>query len=113
MPPASPQTRRWTHWLGGVGWGVFVAFPWLWAFVSESGLYERSWWVPIAAGLNVIALAYIAIFLTILVHESGHWICGRLVGIRIREFVVGTGSSALRFKWRNIQFTFGPWLRWG
>jgi tetratricopeptide (TPR) repeat protein len=109
-PTATPLWAR----LGfGVGLLAFVAFPWCFALVPTEVRDEYLLPMLLAAAVQLVAIVYTAIFVTILVHEAGHWIFGRLVGIRISEFVVGTGSAPFRFTWRGIRFSFGPALRWG
>ncbi len=88
-------------------------FPWCYAFVPMEVRFEHVPLLPLTAFFEVVGTAYTAVFLTILVHEGGHWFFGRLVGIRLSEFAVGTGSERLEFAWRGVRFAFGPWLRWG
>lgn len=90
-----------------------MIFPWCYAFVPLEVRLEHLPLMPVATFLEVTGLAYTAVFLIIFVHEGGHWFFGRLVGIRIGKFVVGAGDSPVRFTWRGVAFSFGPWLRWG
>src|SRR5205809_127724 len=110
--PPAPRPR-WVRWLSVLGPLALMAFPWCSAAVPDEAINRYMlWWFAMTI-TKVAGLAYTALFVTIFVHECGHWFFGWLMGIRIREFVVGTGSSPLRFKWLGIHFSFGPWLRWG
>jgi tetratricopeptide (TPR) repeat protein len=92
---------------------TLVVFPWCYTLVPMETRFRYFLFLPFAGLFETVGLAYTAVFIVIFVHEGGHWFFGRIVGIRISDFVVGTGSSPLRFMWRGIQFSFGPWLRWG
>jgi membrane-associated protease RseP (regulator of RpoE activity) len=105
--------RRWLQRLVGIGLPVFVLFPWCYALVPPEVRFEHMFLFPFATSVEVLGLAYTATFFVILIHEGGHWIFGRLVGIRISDFVVGTGSPGLRFTCRGIRFSFGLWPRSG
>lgn len=96
-----------------IGLTAFVAFPWCFVLVPLSLKFEAPIVFTLGNALQLMGLAYTAVFLNIFIHEGGHWFFGRIVGIRISRFVVGTGSAPLRFAWRGIAFSFGPWLRWG
>ncbi len=106
--------HRWVRWLGGIGLLALVIFPWSYALLVPPEARFREvgvGWLVIV--FQVVGIAYLAGFLVIFVHESGHWLFGRLVGIRISDFVVGTGANPVEFTCGGIRFSFGPWLRWG
>jgi tetratricopeptide (TPR) repeat protein len=92
---------------------ALVIFPWAFAAVPLAVQHEHFTFVPYARLASSAGLLYTAAFLTIFIHEGGHWLFGRLVGIRIRDFVVGTGTTPLQFTWRGIQFSVGPWMTSG
>lgn len=109
----SASARAWSRRLVGLGIAAFVIFPWVHALAPRDTLLRHYPLFLLPAFIALLGLLYTAVFLEIFVHEAGHWFFGRLVGIRISDFVVGTGSRPLRFAWRGIRFSFGPWLRWG
>ncbi|HEX2852576.1 MAG TPA: site-2 protease family protein [Opitutaceae bacterium] len=91
-----------------------MIFPWCYVFVPLESRFTSQFFLTLAAGvLEISGLVYAAVFLVIFVHEGGHWFFGRLVGIRINEFVVGAGVHGLQFTWRGIRFSFRPWLSSG
>ena len=52
------------------------------------------------------ALAVVACFgFIIFIHELGHFIVARSVGIRCPEFAIGFGAKLFKFRWRGTEFS--------
>ena len=101
---SSPQLIRW--WLGLIGLLLFVALPWWFAGQSREWRNAHDVLSSLLGPLGLLALTYTAGFLSIFVHEAGHGFFGRLVGIRIEQFVVGVEAPLSR----SIGWEFGSRL---
>ena len=51
-----------------------------------------------------IALAVFAISLLILVHEFGHFVCAKAVGMRVEEFSLGFWKKLIGFRWGETEY---------
>ncbi|SFS70242.1 site-2 protease family protein [Paenibacillus sp. BC26] len=49
----------------------------------------------------------VAIYLSIFIHELGHYITIRMFGIKVHEFVVGTSYKLIKFNFRETKFSIG------
>lgn len=47
---------------------------------------------------GLFVAGFLALHFVIAVHEAGHWLAGRLVGIRTSRFLVGSGWRLLQFR---------------
>lgn len=56
-------------------------------------------------GSEVLGIALALFFLLIIVHELGHFIVAKLVGIRVREFSIGMGPLVIGRKWGDTLYS--------
>ena len=86
---------------------AFAAFlPWLSAPIFFLELVRGSpsqinW----STFVGLIVLGYFSLLVLILVHEAGHLVAAKLVGIRIRKFIVG-GGGRLQFNLKGTLWSF-------
>jgi len=53
---------------------------------------------------------FIALIITIVIHEAGHLVASLLCGVKVNAFSIGFGKPALRRKWKGIIWQITPWL---
>lgn len=61
---------------------------------------------------TTILLGIISIGILIFVHESGHFLAARSVGIRVEVFSIGWGRGIQLFKWKETRIQLG-WIPFG
>lgn len=61
---------------------------------------------------TTILLGIISIGILIFVHESGHFLAARSVGIRVEVFSIGWGKGIQLFKWKETRIQLG-WIPFG
>jgi regulator of sigma E protease len=61
---------------------------------------------------TTILLGLISIGILIFVHELGHFLAARAVGIRVEVFSIGWGKGLLSFKWKETKIQIG-WIPFG
>ena len=57
--------------------------------------------------VSTIILGIISIGILIFVHELGHFLIARVVGIRVEVFSIGWGKGILLFKWKDTRIQLG------
>lgn len=57
--------------------------------------------------VTTILLGIISIGILIFVHESGHFLMARLVGVRVEVFSIGWGKGIQLFKWKETRIQLG------
>jgi regulator of sigma E protease len=62
--------------------------------------------------VTTILLGIIAIGILIFVHELGHFLMARAVGIRVEVFSIGWGKGLLSFTWKETKIQLG-WIPFG
>lgn len=62
--------------------------------------------------VTTILLGIIAIGILIFVHEFGHFLMARAVGIRVEVFSIGWGKALLSFQWKETKIQLG-WIPFG
>jgi regulator of sigma E protease len=61
---------------------------------------------------TTILLGLISIGILIFVHELGHFLAARAVGIRVEVFSIGWGKGILSFRWKETKIQIG-WIPFG
>ncbi|HEB32937.1 MAG TPA: RIP metalloprotease RseP [Spirochaetes bacterium] len=61
---------------------------------------------------TTILLGIISIGILIFVHELGHFLMARAVGIRVEVFSIGWGKGLVSFKWKETKIQLG-WIPFG
>lgn len=55
----------------------------------------------------IIVLAVLAVFTTVvMIHELGHFLVCRLLGVRVERFAIGFGKELFGFDWKGTRWSF-------
>lgn len=59
--------------------------------------------------IGYVLLAILALMVMIVIHESGHYLAGKMLGFKIEEFAIGFGPAIFKKKLKSgEQFSLRP-----
>ncbi|MDR0308496.1 MAG: M50 family metallopeptidase [Coriobacteriales bacterium] len=65
------------------------------------------------SGLSVVFWGVVMLSLVVVVHEAGHFTVARLLGLRVREFMIGLPGPNIGFTFKGTRFGVTPFLLGG